>query len=1523
MNRPIINKLTKKKLLGYAKQAGLYRYSKVNKKQLANKLVTEATKKMLVKIARDPDIKGYFKNPNKLKKSQLQYKLRQFKNKVKQVQANNEKDDWIKPILVVDATLTFVYNDGDEKEVDVKKIFTIDKSSQDYQNGNFNKIGKELIQKWVDDNPKYEKILGDLQINSADVFESQDYGQVTANNTSLQYGIIKELNGMDFDEEYVSIGNSERYCVLRNILYQLKTKENFKSITMYSIKQQFKELGWKDADDITKDLVEKVDLQTEGLFEDKNTVNFAELFSHVKEEKEIDLKIKLVDQGWKDADPISMATLMKWAKTYYPDKLGVHVLDPLGNSVLSVVVPEKSSESQSLVFMVNNEHVYPILNTTVKKSVVRAQRLKLEDLTSRGYMKRIDWKETSTNYTYIDYYKYSKEDKETIEIYNKMISGSEDECDGYITDIPLSLILTQVVKETKCALFKNQIKIRRSEIIEFVHPTSGKVIKFGEMYEDRKRICERLYSEWKYDNFAFRNQSYAQIAKELAVALECVPKVQTVLDPSIKPIYDKYFISPLVGTISLLNEEKMNSVGFDISSSYPTAILTNKTKIPVFSVCDYFSEDMEELRKRYEKSQKLPVGCYLVKCFSIESLGGIKFKTQLLSHNIVDYLLKKKYMLFENIKCYMLASFHMEDTFLKKMVNFINDNFTNKVRSNKSLANCWIGTFGKRYNSKDTGVMTTDPNMILAIFDKYGGKDDVDFSYESTLLNNKNTLYFGRLQEKTRCASDNSSIFMHILSEAQMNLLKLLEVTCGENSTLVGYNTDSVFLHNPKKLRYTKDGKRRVMNTKNNFKFKIREGKVHSVEYMKKEKKNKKKETIKKLTTELRWDGQDYIQIKKEDWHPREYLTEFDESEPEFTIEKKEWNKLDDILSKGGEGYEGPQEYVIGGQIKSVKEGNEYLDKLKDMSFMCNGPAGYQKSTLLCKLYKREPNIPTYDDEGRPRRIKGFNKTVVLCYTNKACENIRKVLGTKAEIYTFHKFFTKFNDKIPKSFSRVIIDEYSMLNLYFLNLFVYEKYKRPDLIFQLYGDPNQCPPIEEDFTRFFDYNQKECIKFLCGYNMMTKQYYKGLVRYEEGLKTVCDLLLKTGKLHPNLKYQPINEECEYNLSKYNTGGRKTVVKVNKRHLTDKNGKTIEWYKGMRVMCTKNYHQKNIYNSQFYYIHRFMKDEKGKQWLSISKEQNGEPIEFTFEKDGKKTKQKVKLPKSDFVPAFCVTVYKYQGSKIDQNMNIYDVDKMNKNEIYTAISRCTHIKYVHLKYADKTFRPAKENILSSEVPLDSTVSAQIYRIFSDEKKLEYVGLTFKSLKERLQWHKENFTNKDMKPLLEAKDCKIERIAIWLSPKSDAEDYMRKVEAGFIFEYASKGLLKLLNKQKVPKKKTPKKVDYKLYDKKKVGTLVKIKESGNKFEIRINDKSWMGLTPKKQEEQKEEDNWIEIEKFGKKGLTKKKLFATPVKKKQTQLIFPFNEENKEQVKKQATKVKKKLLSMNFEEEANRKKRTVTWD
>lgn len=75
------------------------------------------------------------------------------------------------------------------------------------------------------------------------------------------------------------------------------------------------------------------------------------------------------------------------------------------------------------------------------------------------------------------------------------------------------------------------------------------------------------------------------------------------------------------------------------------------------------------------------------------------------------------------------------------------------------------------------------------------------------------------------------------------------------------------------------------------------------------------------------------------------------------------------------------------------------------------------------------------------------------------------------------------------------------------------------------------------------------------------------------------------------------------------------------------------------------------------------------------------MEFVVEDIGERVKIdkefKLKEFADSFIPSFCVTVYKYQRAKIDKQYNIYDLNWLDKLQLYTSLSRTTRLQNIHL------------------------------------------------------------------------------------------------------------------------------------------------------------------------------------------------------------------------------------------------------
>ena len=179
-------------------------------------------------------------------------------------------------------------------------------------------------------------------------------------------------------------------------------------------------------------------------------------------------------------------------------------------------------------------------------------------------------------------------------------------------------------------------------------------------------------------------------------------------------------------------------------------------------------------------------------------------------------------------------------------------------------------------------------------------------------------------------------------------------------------------------------------------------------------------------------------------------------------------------------------------------------------------------------------------------------------------------------------------------------------------------------------------------------------------------------------------------------------------------------------------------------------------------------------------------------------------RESFIPAFCVTVYKYQGGTISTPYNIYDVERMEKKQLYTALSRTTELNHVHLdttklnpKYK---IRMPPHYVTVNSYFNDNYHNGQIYKITFEHNNKLYIGSSIRNLQERLNEYVTTkssaiFKNKDDEPII---------MPIIRAPCKDRQE-LNRVEAEYIRYYSVKYGDRLLNKQSVPKQTV--KIEYK--------------------------------------------------------------------------------------------------------------------
>jgi hypothetical protein len=138
--------------------------------------------------------------------------------------------------------------------------------------------------------------------------------------------------------------------------------------------------------------------------------------------------------------------------------------------------------------MINNNYIYPIIDTNEKKVICKQLKINMMDY--------------KYEYNYIDYdyvdNPYEHASNKSIILFDK-----------YTHDI--CRLMNKIMKDT-IYVIKN-IKFYNDEIISFQHPETKQIYEAVEDFEIRKEFCNILYHKYNNSKFEFKNNSYADIGK--------------------------------------------------------------------------------------------------------------------------------------------------------------------------------------------------------------------------------------------------------------------------------------------------------------------------------------------------------------------------------------------------------------------------------------------------------------------------------------------------------------------------------------------------------------------------------------------------------------------------------------------------------------------------------------------------------------------------------------------------------------------------------------------------------------------------------------------------------------------------------------------------------------------------------------------------------------------------------------------------------------------------------------------------
>ena len=557
------------------------------------------------------------------------------------------------------------------------------------------------------------------------------------------------------------------------------------------------------------------------------------------------------------------------------------------------------------------------------------------------------------------------------DIYDKIIDGSYEN-DREIILYPgkdLIDLATEIIKKTHYQI--TNIKFGKDGITSIQHPVTEQIIEACPEYHSVNQICDTLLKLYPgFDAFNFRNQSLTTLITSLFEVMYGQIRKSQYVENDIK-IYDTFRTKALIQTLTKNKRETEDCQGYDICKSYYNAVLNMDTNYNIFSCCDTFVT--------YE-GEDIVNGEYVIDNIIIDKLGGVFIPRMVVTSHFLKYLLDNDYINKDKILLVKKASYTLDkgifrEFFLKIRDLFPDDNVFKKLYCN------FIGELGKKYIKSDYGFITDSVDVVSASY-----YDSIQLNREFSTQNIKK-LYFVRHTEKKRINNGHYSLWVQIICEGSIQLLELIKYVYNPlSSTLIGYNTDAVFVKKP-----------RIQESSSSVEFHRAPIYINNGKY------------------------------KLEKWKPKQYKPiEFIEDEVKGSDKIIKWKRF---------------------EMKDSED--EFINKIKDKSFVCSGIGGCGKSTLLKKINDLFISSGTgCSSTTLLRKInKQFNangKKLVLCITNKARNNLRnKGLDN---VYTFESYF-KDKENIPlDSIDLLQIDEFSMVQTNYLFILYKLKLRKPELI---------------------------------------------------------------------------------------------------------------------------------------------------------------------------------------------------------------------------------------------------------------------------------------------------------------------------------------------------------------------------------------------------------------------------------------------------------------------------------------------
>lgn len=443
-----------------------------------------------------------------------------------------------------------------------------------------------------------------------------------------------------------------------------------------------------------------------------------------------------------------------------------------GELVISYTPDQKTGGRTfgNLIYVIMNDHLYPVFDEAMKQHAVKAQRLDLQY--------------TIRCLEFTEHIAITKKQFDPHKNYKSpavLITDLED--------------LDELYLETHIELGQDipQMSMDGDHITEFVHPIHNTIFSSAFDYEDRKKVCDYIYNNvFKDATFMFQNQSWRTIAQKFFEFRYGFHK-KSHLNTTVQNWFDQYPAAPLIGS-NIQAPDGCDSI--DIVKGYSGVVQSMPEHYCIMSIFDELVENTGQLKEIkpgfYEIKYTLVIqpqgGGFIAKKFGQNErvlcpLNGIVVPNGKCSHIRVNFLLENKFITFDDISRYVTSSYCLEATTFKDFVKDIYDMFPN---DGKMLFNTFQGGLGQRMKKRSKALATNSREMAMSmLFDEVNKGNQVSYKEFKDLMLLKST-------QVDFLSSNHYPIYHQIVDGGIVKLLTLYKKMTNSDTIICNWRVDCI-----------------------------------------------------------------------------------------------------------------------------------------------------------------------------------------------------------------------------------------------------------------------------------------------------------------------------------------------------------------------------------------------------------------------------------------------------------------------------------------------------------------------------------------------------------------------------------------------------------------------------------------------------------------------------------------------------------------------------------------------------------